>query len=139
MVDIDLIRSKITSLEHNLSRLKEKSVLSWEQFRNDLDTQDIVLHNLQLAIQICVDIGNHIIADENWKVPTTLGDTFQILAANKVILRDMAQTMVSMTGFRNILIHEYEEVDLKKVYHILTNRLSDFADFSCQIFKYLRI
>lgn len=139
MVDIDLIRSKITSLEHNLNRLKERSVLSWEQFRNDLDTQDIVLHNLQLAIQICVDIGNHIIADENWKVPNTLGDTFQILAAHKVISQDMAHTMVSMTGFRNILIHEYEEVDLEKVYHILTNRLNDFADFSCQIIKYLSI
>ena len=139
MVDIDLVRSKIASMGHNLNRLKEKSNLTWERFQNDLDAQDIILHNLQLAIQICIDIGSHIIADENWEVPSTLGNTFRVLSSHKVISPDMADTMASMVGFRNILIHEYEEVDLKKVHDILINRLIDFENFSRQIIEYLRL
>ena len=139
MVDIELARSKIAKMQHSLSRLKEKSNLTWEQFRNDLDVQDIVFHNLQLAIQICIDIGNHIIADEDWNVPTSFGDTFRVLSSHKAISPEMADIMASMAGFRNILVHEYEDVDLKKVHDVLTNRLSDFEDFSRQLIKYLRI
>ncbi len=139
MVDIELVRNKIASMGHNLNRLKEKSALTSEQFQSDLDAQDIILHNLQLAIQICIDIGSHIIADENWEVPTSLGNTFRVLSTHKAISPHMADIMASMAGFRNILIHEYQEVDLKKVHDILTNRLSDFDDFSRQIIKYLRI
>ena len=139
MVDIDLVRNKIASIEHNLNRLKEKSNLTWERFQNDLDVQDIVLHNLQLAIQICIDMGSHIIADENWEVPSTMGNTFRVLSTHKVISPDMADTMVSMVGFRNILIHEYEEVDLKRVYDILTNHLNNFDNFSRQIIEYTGI
>lgn len=51
MVDTELVRNKIGRMGHNLNRLKEKSSLTWEQFKNDLDAQDIVLYNLQLAIQ----------------------------------------------------------------------------------------
>ncbi len=139
MVDIDLVRSRIANMGHNLNRLKEKSNVAREQFQGDLDTQDIVLHNLQLAIQICIDIGSHIIADENWEVPSSLGNTFKILSAHKVISPDTADIMASMAGFRNILIHEYEDVDLEKVYNILSNRLDDFEDFSREIIAYLRI
>ncbi|MCD5402030.1 DUF86 domain-containing protein [candidate division NPL-UPA2 bacterium] len=139
MVDIDLVRSKISNMQRNIDRLKEKSSLPWEQFQNNLDAQDIILHNLQLAIQICLDIGNHIIADESWEVPSSLGNIFQILSRHKAISPDMADTMAFMAGFRNILIHKYEEIDLKKVYDILTHRLNDFEDFSREIIKYLHL
>lgn len=139
MVDTDLARSRIAAMRHNLNRLKEKSNITWERFRNDLDTQDIVLHNLQLTIQICIDIGSHIIADESWEVPSTLGNTFKILSTHKAISPDMAETMASMASFRNILIHEYEDVDMEKVHDILTNRLNDFEHFSREIIQYLRI
>lgn len=139
MVDIDLVRSKISNMQRNIDRLKEKSGLPREQFQNSLDAQDIILHNLQLAIQICIDISNHIIADENWEVPTSLGNIFRILSRHKVISPEMADTMASMAGFRNILIHEYEEVDLKKVYDLLTHRLNDFENFAREIIEYLRL
>lgn len=139
MVDIELVRSKIARMKHSLNRLKGKYSLTWTQFRDDIDVQDIVSHNLQLAIQICINISSHIIADEDWEVPTSFGNTFRILSNHKVISPEMADIMASMAGFRNVLIHEYEDVDLKKVYEILTNRLSDFEDFSRQIIKYLRI
>jgi len=44
MVDVDLVRNKIANMGHNLNRLKKKSSLTWKQFQNDLDAQDIVLH-----------------------------------------------------------------------------------------------
>jgi len=79
-----------------------------EVLRMNLDTQDIVLHNLQLAIQACVDIGSHIISDEGWGVAGSFSEIFYILQQKEVISHALADKMVAMVGFRNILVHEYE-------------------------------
>lgn len=139
MVDIDLIRSKIGYLQNNLNRLKQKACITLPQLKDDLDAQDIVLHNLQLAIQICLDIGNHIIADESWEIPNSLGDIFFILYRHKVISSKMAETLSSMAGFRNLLIHEYEQISIEKVYDILRHRLGDFDTFCKELANYYNL
>ncbi|WP_051409087.1 DUF86 domain-containing protein [Syntrophorhabdus aromaticivorans] len=66
MVNPTIVLSKISSIRRRLARLKGMKDVNEEVLRMNLDTQDIVLHNLQLAIQACVDIGSHIISDEGW-------------------------------------------------------------------------
>jgi uncharacterized protein YutE (UPF0331/DUF86 family) len=103
--------------------------ISLEALKNNVDTQDIVLHNLQLAIQGCVDIGAHIISDEGWGVAGSFSEIFYILQEKHVITPDLAEKMIAMVGFRNILVHEYETIRLDIVYRILKADLDDIEDF----------
>ena len=139
MVDKSIIMAKMANIKKNLDRLKEKQGLSNEEFRANQDVQDIVLLNLQTAIQGCIDIASHIISDNDWGVPGSLAGLFDILAEKKVISQDIKKIMRQMSGFRNLIVHEYAELDTDKVYSMFTNRLSDFNNFLKEISIYAKL
>lgn len=139
MVDKSIILKKISHIRNNLSRLKNKKGISLESFKNDIDAQDIILHNLQLVIQGCIDIGSHIIADEGWGIASSIGEIFYILNDRSVLKIDITERMVLMVGFRNILIHEYEEVNLDIVHNILVSHLDDIDEYLMAIVNYFNL
>jgi uncharacterized protein YutE (UPF0331/DUF86 family) len=139
MVDASLILRKISRVRNNLSRLREKEKISLKSFKEDLDIQDIVLHNLQLAIQGCIDIGSHIISDEGWGIAGSLSEIFYILQEKGVIRGDLTEKMVSVVGFRNILIHEYDEINLNIVHDILQNHLIDIDEYLLSVVNHFRL
>ena len=139
LVDSSVILKKISHIRHNLSRLRGKGSISLDFFKEDLDVQDIVLHNLQLAVQGCIDIGSHIILDEGWGVAGSLNEIFYILQDKGVITHDLTEKMVSMVGFRNILVHEYEEVDLNIVYDILCSHLKDIDEYLLAVVNHFKL
>ena len=112
---------------------------SLDTLRNDIDVQDSVLHNLQLAIQGCIDIGSHIISDEGWGIAGSLGDILYTLRDRNVIEAELTERLVSMIGFRNILIHEYDDINIDIVYDILQNRLKDIDQYLLSIIDYFNL
>lgn len=139
MADKDLIRSKIGHMQKSMSRLREKQNISAGDFAKDADAQDIVLHNLQTSIQGCIDIASHIISDQGWEVPSTLGSMFDTLADKNVIDHEMAQTMWRVVGLRNLIVHEYEEIDLNRIHSIFTNELGIIDSFVAAVVDHFRI
>jgi uncharacterized protein YutE (UPF0331/DUF86 family) len=139
LVNKSVILRKVSLIRHNLSRLKEKENVSLESLKNDLDIQDIVLHNLQLAIQGCIDIGSHLISDEGWGVAGSLNEIFHILQNKGVIKAEMVEKIISMVGFRNILVHEYENVNFDIVYNILHHHLRDINEYLLAIVNYFKL
>ena len=129
MVNKSVVLRKVSLIRHNLSRLKNKENISLESLKNDFDIQDIVLHNLQLAIQGCIDIGSHVISDEGWGVAGSLNEIFYILQNKGVIKAEMSEKMISMVGFRNILVHEYETINFDIVCNILQHHLKDINEY----------
>ena len=107
--------------------------------KNDLDAQEIVLHNLQLAIQGCIDIGSHVVSDEGWGVADSLNEIFYILQNKGVINTEMTERMVSMVGFRNILVHEYGIDNFDIVYNILHHHLEDINEYLLAIVNYFKL
>jgi uncharacterized protein YutE (UPF0331/DUF86 family) len=139
LVNRSVILKKISLIRHNLSRLRDKDNVPLESFKNDLDIQDIVLHNLQLAIQGCIDVGSHVISDEGWGVAGSLNEIFYILRDKGVIKVDLTKRMVSMIGFRNVLVHEYEDINLDIVYNILHHHLRDINEYLLAIVNYFKL
>jgi uncharacterized protein YutE (UPF0331/DUF86 family) len=139
MVNKSVILRKISLVRHYLSRLKDKEDCSLEFLKNDLDTQDIVLHNLQLAIQGCIDIGSHVISDEGWGVAGSLNEIFYILQNKGVIKAEMADKIISMVGFRNILVHEYETINFDIVCNILHHHLKDINEYLLAIMNNFKL
>jgi uncharacterized protein YutE (UPF0331/DUF86 family) len=129
VVDRDKVLRKLKKLEECLQKLKTVAQISKEEYLASDILQDSTERNFQLAAQACIDIAHHVIADSGWEVPKTYGQAFDILSKHGELPPDLAQTMISIAGFRNILVHDYTEVDPDQVYQYLS-RLDDFASFA---------
>jgi uncharacterized protein YutE (UPF0331/DUF86 family) len=92
---------------------------------------------LQVAIQCALDIGNHVIAEENLTAPEDQADIFQILGASGILPPPFAERIVPMAGFRNILVHDYLRIDHARVYSILTQALTDLEEFARHVQAWL--
>jgi uncharacterized protein YutE (UPF0331/DUF86 family) len=129
-VDRDLIEQKIESLRRCLVRIHQKCPATAEQLANDVDAQDILTLNLSRAVQLCVDIGAHLIAARDAPAPDTMGQTFDVLASLGVISPELAGRMKKAVGFRNIAVHHYEAIDWQIVHAIATRHMEDFTAFA---------
>jgi uncharacterized protein YutE (UPF0331/DUF86 family) len=137
LVDRLLIGRKLAQMETYLGQMKEFSGLSVAVYKDDWKTQRVVERTLQILIETCLDIANHIIADEGMRLPTGYSDTFAILKENKVISGSLFKTMESMAKFRNIIVHQYEKIDPEIVVSILHKKLRDFEKYKDTILKYI--
>lgn len=95
-----------------------------------MDAQDILSLNLSRAVQLCVDIGAHIVAGKNVPPPATMGQTFDVLAELGIISEELALRMKNAEGFRNITVHNYEAINWQIVHAIATRHLGGFTDFA---------
>ena len=139
MVDHDLILAKAASVKKRLNRINQKRQIEKSLFLEDLDCQEIILFNLQMAIQECVDIASHIISEEGWGVPGSTNEMFYLLEENSYLDRDLTEKMVKCVGFRNILVHEYTRIELDLVHEIAEKDIHDLERYLKAIFAKLEI
>lgn len=138
MIDKPLILRKLTELETYLNQIREYAGISVDQYRADWKIQRIVERTLQVMIETCVDIANHIISDRDLPVPTGYASTFEILNGAGVLSDGLAGTMVRMAKCRNILVHQYTEIDAAIIVSILREHLDDFLAFRDEIVSSLK-
>lgn len=137
-VKIDVIKTKLESLEKCLKRIKEKTPDSASELEQDIDAQDIIVVNLERLIQICIDIGSHILAAENLASPDTMAKVFLNLGTAGIINNNLADEMARAAAFRNLAVHQYSDLNWEHVYTIISTRLDDFKDFAKEILAYTR-
>lgn len=92
---------------------------------------------MQLAAESLFDIGNHILAGHFNVHPTTYEDVVERLADQGVISPELREKLRGLGGFRNILVHEYVDVDLGRVHRFLQEGLEDFIDFADHVESFL--
>lgn len=90
-----------------------------------------------LAVQDCADVATHVIADEGWPMPRTLGDGFTRLAEHGVITRATAQRLVAAVGRRNVVAHTYDTLDATKLHAASTAGLLDLDRFAREVAAWL--
>ena len=135
MTDKDIILAKAGSIKKYLNRIKNVSAITLQVFLGDINTQDIILFNIQLAVQNCIDIAAHIVSEEDMGVPGSANEMFYLLEENKYINNLLTEKMVKAVGFRNLIVHEYGKLDLKRAYDISQNDITDLDDFLKAIIK----
>ncbi len=128
-----LIGEKLDTIVRCLERVREKTPASLSELNTNIDSQDIIVLNLERAIQASVDIATHIVAYTSLPVPNTMADAFEKLSAAKVISEATALRMKKAVGLRNILVHEYQKVDWSILWDVITNRISDFHSFVAEV------
>lgn len=129
MVDPLRLRALLERLDAEIADLRRLAALDAEEVLGDTDRLKSVKYGFVVAIEVCVDVGNHVIASEGYRAPRDYGDVFAVLAEHGHLLDDDVPTYIAMAGFRNLLVHAYATVDDARVIDILRTRLDDLARF----------
>lgn len=137
MVDRRLVGRKLADIDTYLAQLNEYAKVSFKDYNKDWKTQRVVERTLQILIEACIDVANHLISDSGMRMPESYADTFCILAEEKVITRSMAAIMQKIVKFRNLLVHQYDRIDNAIVVSILHKNLKDFERYKNMIIKFI--
>lgn len=119
----NVVLNKIASLEKCLSRIREEYDGSEDVFQTNFTKQDSVILNLERASQASIDIATHIIKDEKFGLPKSSRELFTLLEEHQIVTQDISQKMQSMVGFRNIAVHDYQNISLDIVISIIIEEI----------------
>lgn len=133
----DLIRTKLESLARCLGRIRSKLPGTKELFLEDWDAQDIVMKNLERAVQVCVDVANHWLADDAGPPPASMAMAFSMLSRKGLLTSELGDRMAKTVSLRNLAVHEYANLDYGRLYESLSLGLGVFDDFGRAILKAL--
>lgn len=137
--DTKTIEILLTKLDEYVKQLKIKrgQCKSLKEYIKNDELMTYIERKLQLAVQVCIDLGSHLISFYGWKSPENYREIFEIMAKEKVIKQDLVEILSEMVGFRNILVHGYLQLNPKIVYNILQNNLDDFDIYAKSIIDFM--
>ena len=127
MTDAELVDKRLAFIVTCVAQLRANA--KPEQLATDIVQRRFVEHTLQLAIQGIVDVASHIASDDRLGEPSTNYELLDLLCGAGWIDETQRKTLRAMIGFRNVLVHEYVDVDLAIVRDVLEHRLSDLEAF----------
>lgn len=133
MVDANLIAAKLAELSSRIQRVRTHVPASAQALATDRDALDIVAFNLMLAVQSCLDIASHVIANEGWASASTLGDSFARLLEHGVLSQPTTQQLRQAVGLRNLVAHGYASIDLESCFHAATAGIEDLDTFAREV------
>jgi uncharacterized protein YutE (UPF0331/DUF86 family) len=135
MVDVDLIEKKLAFIDTCVRELRQLS--QPERIAHDIREERFVAYTLQIAIQAALDIASHIVSDGRLGEPRTNRELFDLLQQHHWLSPQLTDIMRQMVGFRNIVVHGYQSVDLQIMRHIVEHRLDDLLAFTTAITTHL--
>jgi len=138
MVDKGKIERLFSELDEYLLALNELKELTIKEYLEEKKNIYSGRYLLQISIEICINIGNHIISTGKLGLPKEYAETFRILLKEKIIPDNLTNKLILMTKFRNRIVHLYWDIDDEFVKKIIKENLEDFYLFQKAIRSYLK-
>ena len=132
MVD-DVLLNKAATIERCVARARQEYAAAGEPFATDFTRQDAAVLNVQRACEAALDIGHHIVRRERLGLPQSARDVFDMLSAAGWVELALADAMKRMVGFRNIAVHDYQELLLPITVSVITEHLDELLRFTAAI------
>jgi len=137
MLDRDRIITKIDELEGYLKELRSIIPEGYNEYLLSIEKRRACERLLQISVECVIDICGLLISGLRLGLPSEESEIFEKLFLNNIVSKEMKDTLKSMKGFRNILVHDYAKLDNALIYEIATTRLIDFERFVKDILKVL--
>jgi uncharacterized protein YutE (UPF0331/DUF86 family) len=115
MVKPDVVGRKLARASDWLDSAEEILSRPSEELLDDTKGRDLASFYLFLAIQECIDLAAHWVADARWGSPDEAGGTFELLANHRAINRDLAAKLRGAVGLRNLIAHGYSTLNHQRV------------------------
>lgn len=137
-LDPDTVLVKLARMDELVRRLEPRVGVSGEDLRSNDVVRDSTLWILLQLVTLGAAVGAHIAAARLSRTAATYGETFALLAEAGAIEEDLLPALKGAAGMRNVLVHEYEEIDLDVVADALSSAVTTFAALRRQVATWLR-
>jgi len=137
LFDPDLIRRKLSRLNMYLDKLKPIAEHTFEEYRSDFYLKTSAERLIQLIVECASDINSHVVVESGQRPPEDYTSSFIRASEVGLITRELADKIKGSGGMRNILVHEYMEIDDKKVYSIIPDAISHYKEYIRQVDEFL--
>lgn len=132
-----VLRGRLRLLAEYVSDLRELQDVDPQTYTENKLLRRAVERTLHLAIEACLDIGQHVIAREGFRLPEDNKDVIAVLGENDVLPGALLPNLIAMARFRNLIVHDYARIDDQIVLDIVKRRLGDFDAFAQAIVRYV--
>ena len=124
----DVLLNKAATIERCLRRIAEEYAGNPDRLAN-FTHQDAVILNVERACQAAIDMAMHVVAREHLGIPQSSSQAFDLLAADHRIRPELAVKMRRMVGFRNVAIHQYQDLKFEILVQIVEKGREDLIEF----------
>ena len=132
----DIVLNKKESIERCIKQIRIYYALPSDLlFEEDYMKQDSIAINLQRACEQCIDLANHTIKTRKLGLPKDSKESFSLLASAGLIPGELAKKLEGMVGFRNILVHQYQRMEIGLMIRVIEHHLDDLVEFTNFIVK----
>jgi uncharacterized protein YutE (UPF0331/DUF86 family) len=134
-INREIVIKRFEKLDVLLIELNKIKSLPKEKFLQDISDQLRAQRALEISINICIDIGVHIISLNKSGKPETYSQIFEELRKLNIINKEITENLIELVRFRNVLGHLYMEINNEIVYEIIQKDLEIFTLFKKKIFQ----
>ena len=128
-MDRALLAEKVAAVERHLARVGSCLPGTPEEFLPSTDASDAVILHLWQAVQIVIDLAVSICVARGLGTPSTYGDAFRRLSDAGLVPADLADSLARAVGFRNVVAHAYEGMDMHRIYVAAIGGPGDLREF----------
>jgi uncharacterized protein YutE (UPF0331/DUF86 family) len=130
MIEPDVIASRLARINENRQLLATLSQTTFEEFVSNAFHTLGAEHAIQICTQSVIDICGYLVTELDLAMTSRQSDSPVTLSRAGILPFDLAAGLSKMIGMRNIIVHEYLQVDLAEVYNVIQTRLGDYDRFS---------
>ncbi len=127
----DILLQKKASMERCIKQARDYYARPSETpFSKDYLRQDAVIANLHRACEQCIDMANHVIRLKKLGLPAASTESFTLLRKADIIDDELERKLKGMVGFRNIVVHQYRDIDITIVVEVVEKEADDLIEFA---------
>jgi len=140
MIDKEFLKEKLNLITRDLERLKIFSDFTISQVAEDFIKYAALKNILMEIIGRAIDINEHLIsemAQPHMEAPKTYRDTFLLLGDLNILQKDFAWEISKSAGFRNAIVHEYNNLDENIIYKTVGEAINQYAKYCNYILEFI--
>jgi uncharacterized protein YutE (UPF0331/DUF86 family) len=120
-----------------LDKLKPISKKSLEEYKSDFYLKSSAERLIQLIVECASDINNHVVIETANRPPEDYSISFVKAAQAGLISYELAEKIKGSAGMRNILVHEYMDIDDERVFNAIPQAIREYKEYINQVEEFV--
>lgn len=137
MIDSHLVTRKMSLISGDLNALAPLARKSLEEYLGSSTDEILAERYLERIIGRMIDINYHLITEAEHPPPPDYFECFTQLAKLRILPAAFASRIAACAGLRNRIVHEYDEIDPRRVYEGVQAAVSDLPEYLRHVHQYL--
>lgn len=137
MLNKEFINRKFDLIIQDLQRLKRFADLDLEAYLENSENEVLAERYLERIINRVIDVNYHLVKEIGCYSPTGYSESFRDMGKLEILKNGFSHKLVAVGGFRNILVHDYDEIDESQVYQNIKLCCEDIPEYIKQVKSFI--